>query len=444
MSRLTALYRPLPAWRWFAFDIALATGLLITTLEQSGDREASWWVLTAPMLIGLAVQRRRPPVAVVLACAGALGHHLQVAMAVEPLDLAVPITLYTLAASDRPRRVAAVTLGVMLACVGLLSVLRPVLPTDDDRPAAVLPVRPEVMDRPHVPGSYLPLFDGPMVVGEPDEQGGFERLMVALRQGATVMLVLGLTYAVGDNVRSRRAHLRTLEARAADLEREQRQRVALATAAERARITRELHDVVAHGLSVMVVQAQGGAAALRRHPERTEAALQNVISTGRSSLAEMRRLLTVVRADPAADPELAPQPGVGALPDLVDRIRAAGTTVTFVVDGDPVPLPAGVDLSAYRIAQEALTNTLKHAGGDARAAVRLAFREDALEIEVTDDGAGAAAWPAGDGGGSGLHGIAERVSLLGGELTAGPREPGGFRVRAVLPLRAAARNGGVA
>jgi signal transduction histidine kinase len=247
--------------------------------------------------------------------------------------------------------------------------------------------------------------------------------------------VLALAFAIGDGVRSRRAHLRTAEQRAADLEREQHQRVALAAAAERTRITRELHDVVAHGVSVMVVQAQGAAAALQRHPERTAVALQNVIATGRASLAEMRRLLGVVRSDPADDPDRAPLPGVGALPALVDQVRATGTRVTLHIDGEPVPLPASVDLTAYRIVQEALTNTLKHAGPGAEAVVRLGFAADALAVEVTDDGVGGVPGDrVPDAGGNGLRGIAERVGILGGELTIGRGDGGGFRVRVRLPV----------
>jgi signal transduction histidine kinase len=184
--------------------------------------------------------------------------------------------------------------------------------------------------------------------------------------------------------------------------------------------------------SVIVVQAQGGAAALGRHPDRTAEALQNVIATGRESLAEMRRLLDLVRRDPAVDPELTPQLGVGSLPELVDRVRAAGTPVSFAVEGEPVALPTSVELSAYRIAQEALTNTIKHAGAGARAAIRLGFQPNWLEIEVSDDGVGGSVSPGGDG--TGLRGIAERIDILGGQLTVGPRESGGFRVCAYLPL----------
>jgi signal transduction histidine kinase len=415
-----------------AFDIALVIGLTFASvdIEHPFAKELYWWVFAAPLAAGIVIRRQRPLTAVILTGVGAAAHLLNSTEA-EPLDLAVLLTLYTLAAAARPRRVAAVTLAVLLACVGLIAVLQP--PAEVHRKGIVkraeqAPI-PNLLD----PG----VFATPVRVRVFERPGTVTEILGTALWGALgVMLLLGLAYAVGDNVRGRRAHLRTLENRAADLEREQRHRVALATAAERARITREMHDVVAHGLSVMVVQAQGGAAALRRHPDRTEAALQNVITTGRASLTEMRRLLAVVRQDPAEDVALAPPPGVGALPDLIDQVRAAGNSVTFVVEGEPVPLPAGVDLSAYRIAQECLTNTLKHAGRDAKATVRLGYRADALEIEITDDGTGEPVPP--DGGGNGLRGIGERVALLGGELTAGPGEAGGFQVRAALPLRQAA------
>jgi signal transduction histidine kinase len=187
---------------------------------------------------------------------------------------------------------------------------------------------------------------------------------------------------------------------------------------------------VAHGISVMVVQAQGGAAALRNHPDRTATALANVIDTGRASLAEMRRLLGIVRGPETRTAQLAPQPGLGALPALIDQVRDTGTPVSLLVDGEPTILPASVDLSAYRIVQEALTNTIKHAGPGAAATVRLAFHPDELEIEVTDTGA---ARPDSLVDGNGLRGIAERVRLLGGLVRAGPRTEGGFAVHARLP-----------
>jgi signal transduction histidine kinase len=247
-------------------------------------------------------------------------------------------------------------------------------------------------------------------------------------------LLLVAAFAVGDGMRSRRAHLAAVEQRTADLAREERQRAALAVAAERARITRELHDVVAHGMSVMVVQAQGAAAALDRHPERTATALQHVIETGRSSLAEMRRLLDAGRTDPAAGPRLTPLPGLGAVPALVDELRSAGMRVDLHIDGVPVMVPAAVDLSAYRMVQEALTNTLRHAGPGAGARVRLGFDPQWLRVDVADDGAGLA--EGADGRGNGLRGIAERVAMLGGTLEVGRGDGAGFRLCATLPLTA--------
>ncbi|MFC6014587.1 sensor histidine kinase [Plantactinospora solaniradicis] len=435
MSRIAELYRRLLAWRWTILDVVLAAGLTLVSVQQSGDRGLQWWLFAVPMVTGLVVHRRWPMVAVLLTVAGALGHHLPFATGAEALDLAVPLTLFTLASSDRSRRVVAVTFGVVLLSVAGLSLLQPVLPTAaEPRQAPLSTGSTSGVDPSGQRMCALPAPGQTQVTAVPvDPRGIGAQMIAALRQGAGSLLVLALAYLLGENVRNRRIRLQTLERRALDLQHEQQQRIALATAAERARITRELHDVVAHGLSVMVVQAQGGAAALRRHPDRTEAALQSVIAAGRSSLAEMRRLLAVVRQDPAEDPELAPQPGVEALPDLVDRLRAAGTHVTLAVEGVPAPMPVSVDLSVYRIAQEALTNTLKHAGDGASATVRLGFRPDVLEIEVVDDGVGKP--PPTDGKGNGLRGIRERVVILGGELTVGPSASGGFQVLARIPLR---------
>ncbi len=445
VSRPADLARSLVSHRWVLFDVALALGLVVATLQQYtfSAPKVWWWVFAAPMVAGLLIRRRWPLAAFVLAGVGATLHHLDAKVELELLDLAAPLTLYTLASGGRSRRTAAVALGAAVVCVGLLSMLHVVDASSTAEPGTSTNVDPRLLKE---PGNFADPgeFAGADAIRRAKNGAGTnvnspptasDLLSAAIGQGLGVMLVLGLAVAVGDGVRSRRAHLRSVEERAADLEREQRQRVALATAAERARITRELHDVVAHGLSVIVVQAQGGAAALEHHPDRTAEALRNVIITGRDSLFEMRRLLDLVRRDPGDDANLSPPLGVGSLPDLVDRVRAAGTPVTFAIDGEPVPVPTSVDLSAYRIAQEALTNTIKHAGAGARAAVRLDFQPDRLEIEVSDDGVGGPVPP--DGDGTGLRGIAERVGLLGGELTAGPVASGGFRVHARLPLEPA-------
>ncbi len=221
--------------------------------------------------------------------------------------------------------------------------------------------------------------------------------------------------------------------RLALLEREQLQRERVAVGEERSRIARELHDVVAHSVGVMVVQAQGARRMLDRDPERAREALEAIERTGRTALDDMRRSLGVLRRD-ETDAPLAPQPGLDGLGDLLEQARRGGLTVELVTEGEPAPLPAGVDLSAYRIVQEALTNTLKHAG-PVRARVLVRYGDGGLELEVTDDGApGRAPNGIAGGGGHGLVGMRERVALYGGELHADPRPEGGFVVRASLPL----------
>ncbi|MDX6598302.1 MAG: hypothetical protein QOE87_2189 [Gaiellales bacterium] len=201
---------------------------------------------------------------------------------------------------------------------------------------------------------------------------------------------------------------------------------------ERTRIARELHDVVAHAISVIVLQARGGRSLLDSEPDETRGALDTIEHTGQQALVEMRRLVGLLRE---SDDGLvrAPQPTLSQLQHLVDQVRAAGLPVDLVVEGSPVELPPGVDLSAYRIVQEALTNALKHAG-PARARVLLRYRPGALEVEVADDGEGSAN---GGGGGQGLVGMRERVSVYGGELDAGPQADGGYVVRVRLPYASA-------
>ena len=235
-------------------------------------------------------------------------------------------------------------------------------------------------------------------------------------------------WLAGVFIRSRREAV-AQAARTAAAER----RAERAVADERARMARELHDIVSHNLSVVVLQAAGAQAA---GGSDTDPALEKIERSGRQALVEMRRLLGVLRQpdEPAASPALSPQPGVTELAALAEGVRAAGLPVVLAIDGDPGQLPAAVDISAYRIVQEALTNVLKHAG-QATAEVSVKCGADEVLIEVTDDGAGPQ--PAGrPGGGHGLAGMRERVALFGGELTAGPRPDGGFAVRARLPLGA--------
>jgi signal transduction histidine kinase len=235
---------------------------------------------------------------------------------------------------------------------------------------------------------------------------------------------------LGRSLRHRRALLATLEDRAARLELERDQQGQIAAAAERARIARELHDIVAHNLTVMTALADGAVFAAARRPEQATAAMETVSATGRQALAEMRRLLGVLREDEGA--ALVPQPGVPQIDQLVEQVRAAGLPVTLEVAGDGAALPAGAQLTVFRLVQEALTNTLKHAGASAAARVRLAYGADAVEVEVTDSGT--AQVPAAARGGRGLEGMRERASVYAGTVEAGPRANGGWRVHALLLL----------
>jgi signal transduction histidine kinase len=249
-----------------------------------------------------------------------------------------------------------------------------------------------------------------------------------------------LAWVIGDSLRTRRAYYAQLEERAARLHREREAQSKAAVAAERARIARELHDVVAHNVSVMVVQADGAAYVLDASPEQAKQALETISSTGRQALAEMRRLLGLLRRDDDAGGEYVPQPGVDQLTDLVEQVRGAGLPVRFEVAGEARPLPSGVELTAYRIVQEALTNTRKHGGPEVSATVRLAFGDGELALLIEDDGRGAQHELYADGGqdglGQGLIGMRERVGMVSGTLDAGPRPGGGFRISAILPVKA--------
>ncbi|MGZ4114834.1 MAG: sensor histidine kinase, partial [Actinomycetota bacterium] len=205
-----------------------------------------------------------------------------------------------------------------------------------------------------------------------------------------------------------------------------------ATVAERGRIARELHDVVAHHMSVMVVQAAAARAVGETDPAAAAEALRRVEESGRAGLAEMRRLLGLADGDDRGERE--PQPGLARLDELLEAMRATGLPVEAVVEGTPRPLPPGVDLSAYRVVQEALTNSLKHAGG-ARARVVLRYEPNALDLEILDDGPGPAGEAAASGG-CGLIGMRQRVQLCGGAFAAGPADGGGFVVHARLPVEA--------
>jgi len=296
-------------------------------------------------------------------------------------------------------------------------------------------------------------------------------LATTTRQAAALTLfggvVLLAVWAFGLVRRSRRETLEALRDRAERLEVERDQQARLATSAERTRIARELHDIVAHSLSVMIAQADGGRYAAATDPTAPERSLTTIAETGRAALADMRRILGVLRADPdipaapssavvggtatgsrgparadrptgpAAAPSapsaLAPQPSVEGLEALVEQVRAGGPRVSLVRVGTPRQLPPGAALTIFRVAQEALTNVLKHAGPSPNVTVVLRWDADAVVLDVQDDGRGAAA--ASDGGGYGLLGMRERAAVFGGTVSTGPRPGGGYRAHLDPPSR---------
>jgi signal transduction histidine kinase len=372
-------------------DGLLAFAVLLLGLTTAGPRQAS--MVAAPvfalaMSVPVALRRRYPvgAFAAVVIVGG-----LQVLTRPRPLgsDVAVIVLLYTVAAY-RPRSISVPALIVCLA--GSLVAILSWLPS-------------HVIDSTWAFGGVAAVFAGPAL----------------------------LAWLLGDSMQWRRGYYRGLEERAARLERERDARAQIAVAAERARIARELHDVVAHHVSVMVVQADGAAFALKASPEQAQTALTAISRTGRQALTEMRRLLGVLRSADDDSAELEPQPGVQQLARLLEEARATGLPVSFAVEGVPRPLSTGAALAAYRIVQESLTNARKHGGPTVTAAVTLRFCERQLAIKVTDDGRRTGPAGRADGQGHGLIGMRERVEIYGGSVSAGPW-PGGWRVVATLPL----------
>jgi signal transduction histidine kinase len=243
------------------------------------------------------------------------------------------------------------------------------------------------------------------------------------------MVLLGI-WAVARYQRVRVDQLRMAREQAEQAVREREQRTQLAVADERSRIAREMHDVVAHSLSVIIAQADGGRFIASQHPEQAADVLGTIGSTGRAALADMRSLLGVLRGD--EDTSFGPQPGLDALDDLVTRVGAAGLRVSLDRDGDLGGVPQAVSMSTFRLVQEALTNIMKHAGPAASARVLVRRTTDGLALDVLDDGRGHD--PESDGQGHGLTGMRERVTVLGGTLEVGPLPAGGFRVSARIPL----------
>ena len=237
---------------------------------------------------------------------------------------------------------------------------------------------------------------------------------------------------LGANVRHRRNALNALTQRAEQLEHERDQQAIIAAADERTRIAREMHDVVAHSLSVMVTLSEGAVLKQATEPERASQAMRQVADTGHQALDEMRRLLGVLRTEDAPD-SLRPQPGIAQIDALFDQVRETGLAAAVTVTGTPAAMPPGAELTVYRIVQEALTNTLKHAAAPTRVDVAITHRPDSVTVDVHDDGA------AGKVGtiGHGLTGMRERAAVYGGTVSAGPDPAGGWRIHAHLPMAAA-------
>ncbi len=236
-------------------------------------------------------------------------------------------------------------------------------------------------------------------------------------------------------VRALRNQMGFLAERAKRLELERDQQASLAAAAERARIAREMHDVVSHNIQVMVTLADAADAARLGDPEHAAEAMREVSGTGRQALVDMRRMLGVLRDGNQASgdaPPLSPQPGLGELTALIDRVRATGLTVSVEDSGRPFPLSEAAELTVYRIVQEALTNALKHAADPRSVVVVISYDDPQVSVQVTDDGTGGDPRPNGTGGGHGVAGMAERAAAFGGSLRVGPRQDGGWQVEATL------------
>jgi signal transduction histidine kinase len=389
--------------------------------------------------------------------AAALGVPLVALSATALLDeqLAVAWTVVQLAAAGVPhvalaaRRTApAVSFGVVSVALAVseltpgLSTQQPFLPSAVAFPVALYsycayggPRAPRLGAAVGIAGAML--IVGRWLVESPaGERTEADTLLAGLLLLGFLLAVVAAAWSFGLFRTVRSVYLATLEERARLAEAEREERARRAVRAERDRIAREMHDVVAHSLSVIVSQAQGGAYLAKDQPAGR--VLDTIADTGREALADMRGLLGVLRADPdqagvGTDPGEPPQPGLSDLRELVARVRASGLPVELTEEGTPDRSSAAAELAVYRLVQESLTNVLKHAGPDATARVRLTWAENELAVSVTDDGYGLTP---GTGGGQGLAGMRERVAVLGGSASAGPAPGGGFAVQARLPLRA--------
>ena len=421
-----ALFTVLVALPWIALGPMVAP-------DPQGRQTAVSLLAGAGMVLPWAVRRVRPVASAAVVTAAAV-LHLLAGPEFSLSLLMVPLTVYNLAA-NAPRSVSVA--GLLLGLVGGVA-----------------------------NGVKVWLFPAQFVtpdgltVRSPAEP--LAMVIMAIGCGLTVLTA----WAFGDVVRNRRLAVRALEDRAHRLEVQSRQERELAAADERSHIAREMHDIVAHSLQVVISQADGARYAAAAKPALAVTALETIGQTGRSALADMRQLLGVLRETgetvagvpgvtdddarrPAAvvaspdgrgtrlPPGRRPQPRLADLPALVETMRLSGLEVSLLETDTPRrALPAGGELAAYRIVQEALTNTLRHGGPDADAFVTLAWTARGLDLQIDDDGCGAAADPATRGSGQGLRGAAERAALFGGTLETGPRVGTGYRVSAHLPYSA--------
>jgi signal transduction histidine kinase len=375
-------------WNQDYADVALGLAITIFALVNAARGEVRMDVLSVPLLLLQTlpiIWRRKSPMLVILVVGSAITVYSLLGYNDSSAGLGIFVAFYTVAA-NMPRRRA--TIAAAITAVGIFISF----------------------------ASYAAL----------NSMSGWTSNMTI------TYFSFGIAWLIGDNLRVRRAYTRQLEERASELEHEKEEKAAQAVTEERARIARELHDVVAHYVSVMVVQAAAARRVVDKDPAAAKGALEAVETAGRTALAEMRRMLEVLRTD---DPGMGPQPGLGEIERLIATVREAGLPVEFSIKGEACCLPAGMDLAAYRIIQEALTNTVKH-GGKAAATVAIHYTENTLEIEVVDDGRGAAAplLSGIDGSGHGLIGMKERVALFGGVLEVGPVLTGGYRVLARMPI----------
>jgi signal transduction histidine kinase len=405
-----------------------AYDLRTTSITRQVDGKRSARVYASAMDQQPRAPSGRPPTAdaVIAACLVLLG---LVEVSTTPgiqRGLAVPLVTIAAAALAWRRRAPLVTVGVVIGVTTLTSLIA--APIDSLNMVipilalAIYSLGAHATTRRAVAGLGLCIV-GVWISTFANEGPGGDNLLFGL-------IVAGGPWLAGWMVRRRTQQAVALALRAQALEQSQTERERTAVADERDRIARELHDIIAHSVSVMTIQAGAIEEVLDREPEKARAAAASIRQTGRDALIDLRRLLGLLRDDDPVDARtLAPQPGLADIDDLLEAVRRSGLDVRFTVDGTPLTLPPGLDLSAFRVVQEALTNTLKHARASV-ASVGVRYGSDAVDIEVVDDGHATGA----SVGGHGLVGMRERVALYGGDLEYGTLDAGGFRVYAQLPL----------